>query len=112
MAGRRYSEAAAYSASKVSPAKMCPNSSGAHNVGYCPDVDRDQGGDLPVYIYLDSRQRETADQLITTTFTGAGFKGIAGLSPESLAPHGVLSDGAGGTLRGPPAQMDIHLFNS
>jgi hypothetical protein len=35
--------------------------------------------------------------------TGAGFKGIAGLSPESLARCGVLSDGAGGILRGPPA---------
>jgi hypothetical protein len=33
----------------------------------------------------------------------AGLKGIAGLSPESLTPHGVLSDGAGGTPRGPPA---------
>jgi hypothetical protein len=35
--------------------------------------------------------------------TRAGCKGIAGLSPEVLAPRGVLSDGAGGTLRGPPA---------
>jgi hypothetical protein len=33
----------------------------------------------------------------------AGFKGIAGLPPENHTPRGVLSDRAGGTLRGPPA---------
>jgi hypothetical protein len=32
-----------------------------------------------------------------------GSTGIAGLSPALMAPHGVLSDVAGGTLRGPPA---------
>jgi hypothetical protein len=45
-----------------------------------------------------------------SSITRAGFKGIAGLSPESLAPRGVISDGAGGTLRGPPAQMFVYLF--
>jgi hypothetical protein len=32
-----------------------------------------------------------------------GSKGIAELPPACSAPHGVLSDVAGGTLRGPPA---------
>jgi hypothetical protein len=32
-----------------------------------------------------------------------GFKGIARLPLESLAPRGVVSDGADGTLQGPPA---------
>jgi hypothetical protein len=34
---------------------------------------------------------------------GQGNKGIAGLPPESYCPSRGVSDGAGGTLRGPPA---------
>jgi hypothetical protein len=34
---------------------------------------------------------------------GRETNGIVGLPPALGAPHGVLSDVAGGTLRGPPA---------